>query len=140
MEKNMYPFGTEYLDGKEIEITEPEPGRGRPWVRKARFDRKHCAIELLGENDRFLYEIGLDEAMTPERLLSWLFHIGRKNWGTPQVISAILKIVDQVIRETTGETAEHCYCYRREDSRGREKNGFDWVTLHHNHYEKENNK
>lgn len=138
MEKNTYPFGTEYLDGKEIEITEPEPGRGRPWVRKARFDRKHCAIELLGENDRFLYEIGLDEAMTPERLLSWLFHIGRKNWGTPQVISAILKIVDQVIRETTGETAEHCYCWRMSDEK--RPNGFDWVTLRHNHYEKENNK
>lgn len=133
--RRFYP-DPEYFNGKPI-IIEPadqEHVREHLRVKKVCFDKKTATIQFLGENDHWLYEVDLYIARTPEELLHWCFHISHKDWGTPQVVGAILKLVDRVIGETTDTTAEHCYSYRKMDSRGEEENGFDWNMFHRSGY------
>ena len=131
-----------YFNGKSIGIESADQAHVFPAhcrVRRVRFDKETATVQFLGEGDRWLYEIDLEKAETPEELLHWCFHIGHKDWGTPRVIGAALRIVDRVIWEKAGETAEHCYCYRRADSKGREKNGFAWSAFRACGYDAEEN-
>lgn len=123
-----------YFNGKPIAIglADQKHVAKNCRVRKVYFEKETTTIQFLGEDDCWLYEVDLCIAQTPEELLSWCFHIGQKNWGTPPVIGAILKLVDRVIGETTDTTAEHCYSYRKMDSEGEEDNGFNWEAFEEN--------
>lgn len=131
-----------YSQGLEWRITPDDPSEApeRCRVRSVCFDPGTLTVQFLGEGRRWLYEVDLERAKTPQELLSWCFHIMQKDWGTPQVVGAMLKIVDRVVWESTqkpgrpGVTAEHCYCYRKHDSHGKEQDGFDWTKLQKSGY------
>ena len=101
-------------------------------VRKVYFDKETTTIQLIREDGGWLIEIDLRTAQTPEELLSWCFYLIDSCYGTPQIIGAVLKLVDLVIREMTDTTAERCYSYRKMDSRGEEENGFNWEAFDEN--------
>ena len=89
-----------------------------------RFNRANGTLEFCVEGGEVYYDYEMERANTPERLLSLLFHLCGKNWGTPQFLGAIIHILDAVIPAITNETAEHIYCYQVSDHK--KPNGFDW--------------
>jgi hypothetical protein len=125
----------EYLHGKPIFLSKPKGFVSKRWVHKVYFNSENAIIQLWGKDDRRIYEIDMEQACTPEHLLHWLFHIGVKGWATPEVLGAVLKIVDKVIREISDNTAEHFYCWRMHDDG--EPNGFDWSEWLRKHNKKE---
>ena len=123
-----------YFNGKPIiiNLADQKPCVEGRRVRKVYFDKETTTIQLIGEDGGWLIEIDLRTAQTPEELLSWCFYLSDSCYGTPQIIGAVLKLVDLVIREMTDTTAERCYCDRKMNSKGKEKNGFNWEAFEEN--------
>ena len=121
-----------YSKGKKLYLRKGDPSG----IDYLQFSRRYMAISLYNDCGREMYTIDLDRMETPQGLLSWLFHLETKNWGTRELLGAILELVALVVEELTradpksfGQTAEHCYCYRHADSNGKEKDGFRWTEL-----------
>ena len=123
-----------YFNGKPITIglADQKHVAKNCRVRKVYFEKETTTIQLIGEDGRWLIEVDLRTAQTPEELLSWCFYLSDSCYGTPQIIGAVLKIVDLVIREMTDTTPERCYCDRKRASKGREENGFNWEAFDEN--------
>ncbi len=110
----------EYLNGKTILPDKPEGWAGR-YVRQVRFNRETAVIEFIDQNDRWMYEIDLEQAKTSEEVLHWVFHLAGKGWAFPPVIGAVVHLLRNLLWEIADEEAEDIYC------RGA-KCGFDWTA------------
>jgi hypothetical protein len=56
-------------------------------------------VELIGKvvviGSREIYEVELRDIETPQSLLEWVFHLSRKEWVSPQIISQFIEIVSR---------------------------------------------